>query len=223
VWIERFKKNGLILPLALTTFLINSCATSPTGIPQLSLISDAKVNEMGRSAYNEMRKQTPSSKNKSQVRYVKCIVNAITKTIDTDYQWQTTVFADDQVNAFALPGGKMGIYSGMFKVAKNQHQVAAVMAHEVGHVLANHGKARLSSGIATQAVVIGAALALGSSQSKAEQLQLAALGVGLQVSDYSNKKIEQCHEPSYANLRASSIERSNSSVWLIRLSNHGVF
>jgi predicted Zn-dependent protease len=82
----------------------------------------------------------------------------------TRYVWEVTLFADSQVNAFALPGGKIGVYEGLLDVAINQHQLAAVMAHEVGHVLASHSNERASQATLRN-VGFGVAQLLGVSDS----------------------------------------------------------
>ena len=72
------------------------------------------------------------------------MIAALEPTQQAAYRWEVTVFDSPQANAFALSGGKIGIYAGLFDVAYNQDQLAAVMAHEVGHVLAKHGNERAS-------------------------------------------------------------------------------
>src|SRR5690606_41408419 len=64
-----------------------------------------------------------------------------------DWDWQFTLFDNPEPNAFALPGGKVGVYTGLFKVAQNDAQLAAVIGHEVGHAIARHGAERMSPGI----------------------------------------------------------------------------
>src|SRR5690606_16847088 len=92
------------------------------------------------------------------------------------------VFKSDQVNAFALPGGKIGFYTGIIKVANTPAQLAAIMGHEVGHVLAKHGNERVSQGLATQIALTGAQIVLreDGQLDKKSQLIVAGLGVGAQ-------------------------------------------
>ena len=80
------------------------------------------------------------------------------------------------VNAFALPGGKMGVYTGMLKVAENQDQLASVLGHEVGHVLAQHANERMSQ---QQLTSVGLAVAAGSGYLDSASMQ--ALGLGAQI------------------------------------------
>ena len=85
-------------------------------------------------------------------------------------------FKDDDPNAFALPGGKMGVYTGMLKVAENQDQLAAVLGHEVGHVLAQHGNERMS-----QQQLTNVALAAAAGSGYVDSASMQALGLGAQI------------------------------------------
>ncbi|GAL03329.1 Zn-dependent protease [Photobacterium aphoticum] len=88
------------------------------------------------------------------------------------------VFDSDQVNAFALPGGKIGVYTGLLKVAKNQDQLATVIGHEVAHVIAQHSNERLSR---TQMADIGLELSsLAISGTQYHGAAMAGLGLGVQ-------------------------------------------
>lgn len=136
---------------------------------------------MGVNAYQEMKKKTPTSKDPGVNRYARCVADAITREVDAKKQWEVTVFKDDKtVNAFALPGGKIGVYTGLLKVAKTPDQLAAVLGHEVGHVIANHSNARVSAAYATQAGLQLAQVLAGAASPQKQQL-LGLLGVGAQV------------------------------------------
>lgn len=91
------------------------------------------------------------------------------------------VFDSDQVNAFALPGGKIGVYTGLLNVAVNQDQLATVIGHEVAHVLADHSNERLSQSQLANTGLSITSVALGSSEYKQYQgMTMAALGLGVQ-------------------------------------------
>lgn len=134
----------ILWPLAAASVLAAGCATSPLGRSQLKLISDDQMSQMGVAAYRDLQKKTPRSGDGRQTRYVTCVADAITGQIAGQRDWEVTVFDDPQVNAFALPGGKIGVYSGLLKVAVTQDQLAAVIGHEVSHVLAGHSSERVS-------------------------------------------------------------------------------
>lgn len=163
----------------------SSCATSPEGRSQLKLLPEDQINSMGEQSFEQIKQETAETKNENMRAYVQCIANAIIPQLDKDnnpVMWEVRVFADDQANAFALPGNKIGVYEGLFKYAVNQHQVAAVMGHELAHVIAQHGNERVSDQLAAQAGLTIAAIALGTSSVSDDNkaLVLAGLGVGVQ-------------------------------------------
>jgi len=165
----------------LSTLICSSCATSPTGQRQLNLVSDQQMTSMGLSAYADMKKSISISRDRRKTAYVRCIGSAITASINDNQQWEITLFDDDQINAFALPGGKIGVYTGLLDVAKTPDQLAAVIGHEVAHVRAKHGKARLSANMAGQAGLAIGQIALGIGGGSNGSMALAALGLGVQV------------------------------------------
>ncbi|XDD48116.1 M48 family metallopeptidase [Leptospira sp. WS39.C2] len=133
--------------LVVLCFLISACNTSPTGRRQIILVGDEEMNEMGTQTFIDMKSKTPIDTRPNSNSYVKCIVQAqLAVTTDTTgvSDWEVVVFKDNSPNAFALPGGKIGVFTGMFSVAKNKDQLAAVIGHEIGHVIARHGNERVS-------------------------------------------------------------------------------
>lgn len=154
-----------------------ACATSPTGRTQLKLFSSSEIARMGAAAFDEMRAQEPTIDRGPLVDYVECVARPMLDIVGGD--WRVSVFDDDQVNAFALPGNNIGVYRGLLTVAENQHQLAAVIGHEIGHVLADHGNERISTAFAAQAgLELAAAVAGGTPQGNQV---MAALGLGTQV------------------------------------------
>ncbi|MBS62974.1 M48 family metallopeptidase [Salinisphaera sp.] len=159
--------------------LLVACATSPTGRNQLKLFSEEKIAQMGVQSYQQMKQKEPIDTSTADNRYVKCVADAVTRV--TGGEWEITVFKDDQVNAFALPGGKIGVYSGLLDVAKTDDQLATVIAHEVGHVLADHGNERVSQQAATQGGLQVVSAFLGGGGGGGNQAVMSALGLGAQV------------------------------------------
>lgn len=156
----RWKRT--VTALALATALAG-CATttSPTGRTQYMAYSDNDLNQAGAQAFAEMKSRQKTVSGGSQNSYVNCVVKALVQQLPPDWRnlpWETAVFVDDAPNAFALPGGKVGVNTGMFKVAKNQDQLAAVIGHEIGHVYARHSNERVSRQAATSTglAVLGA-------------------------------------------------------------------
>lgn len=161
------------------TVALVACATSPMGRRQLLLQPAAQMDQMGLTAYEQLKQQTPLSTNQKQINYVTCISNALTATLEKQQNWEINLFEDPTANAFALPGGFMGVHTGLLNVATNQHQLAAVVGHEIGHVLAQHSNERVSIEMATST---GMQLlqALAGEQTAEKQMVFAALGVGAQ-------------------------------------------
>jgi predicted Zn-dependent protease len=144
-------KNFQTIQLCIFLSLLGACASSPLNRRQVVLYSDAEMAQQGVSAYRQMQSELPQTSNLRETRYAQCVANYVVAALNEDQRgssaWEVTVFDNEQANAFALPGGKIGVYNGLFSVAQNQHQLAAVMAHEVGHVLANHGNERASQSV----------------------------------------------------------------------------
>ena len=157
--------------------LISACATSPTGRSQLAFMPETQINQMGLKAFSNLKQQKPLSKNSRHNQFVQCIAEAIIH--ETGGRWEVVVFEDDSLNAFALPGNKIGVHSGLVKLVDNQDQLAAVIGHEIGHVLAHHSNERVSQ---KMAVSQGMALltAISSPKTVLGQSALGLLGVGAQ-------------------------------------------
>jgi predicted Zn-dependent protease len=163
---------------------IAGCATSPLGRSQMMFVGDAEMDKMGVEAFEQLKKEQKISSDGSVNAYVTCVANAITSALpEAAGPWEVRVFEDDNANAFALPGRKIGVHTGLLKVAKNQDQLATVIGHEVGHVIARHSGERVSNQIAAQggAQAIGLVLgAAGDPSSPLNGIAMAALGVGAQ-------------------------------------------
>lgn len=129
---------------------VTGCTTSPTGRHQMMLVSEGQVTEMGEEAFSQLKSENPVSRNQSLTRYVNCVADAIIPLVPGSYNWEVVLFEDNSVNAFALPGGKIGVFIGLLDVAENQHQLATVIGHEIAHVIARHSAARVSNQLATQ-------------------------------------------------------------------------
>lgn len=159
------------------------CATSPTGRSQLMLVSDAQVNQMGITSFNDMRKAGKFANAPRQRAYATCVADALIKVLPRPWntmKWEVQIIDDDTANAFALPGGRIGVNQGMFKVATNQNLLAVVLGHELSHVVSRHGAERVSDQMAAQ-VGVAAGSAYGASKGLNPDLVQAALGMGTQL------------------------------------------
>ena len=139
-----------VLSGALLALLLAACATttSPTGRRQImGGVSQQQLDQLGAQAFAETKAKQTLSTDGKQNAYVQCVVNALVAELPQQYRgvrWETALFVEKEPNAFALPGGKVGVNTGIFSVAKNQDQLAAVIGHEIGHVISRHHEERLT-------------------------------------------------------------------------------
>ena len=153
----------IVLSLVVVAVLA-ACATttSSTGRRQyVGAVSQDQLNQLGAQAFTEAKQKGPLSNDGKQNAYVRCVVDALVQQLPESQRairWESAVFAEKEPNAFALPGGKVGVNSGLFTVARNQDQLAAVIGHEIGHVVERHHV----EGITRQMGSAGAVLLLGA-------------------------------------------------------------
>ncbi|NVK24382.1 MAG: M48 family metallopeptidase [Gammaproteobacteria bacterium] len=169
--------------IILSLFILNACTKSPTGRSQLAFVSKDKLEKMGTESFEQMKQEQKISEDKELTQFVQCVADAITPNVSKeahDGDWEVVLFDSPQVNAFALPGGKIGVYTGILEVTENADQLAAIMGHEVAHVIANHSNERLSSNQAAAGVQALASVLLAGQDESTQQYSMAALGVGLQ-------------------------------------------
>ncbi|WP_202603365.1 M48 family metallopeptidase [Photobacterium halotolerans] len=170
-----------ITSLLASALLLAACSNSPTGRQQVLLFSEQDMSQLGAQSFEEMKKKEKINTDPQVNAYVQCVTRALTASLGRQPEapsWEVIVFDSDQVNAFALPGGKIGVYTGLLKVAKNQDQLATVIGHEIGHVLAKHSNERLSrSQLANLGLQISS-VALGGTEY--QEMAMAGLGLGVQ-------------------------------------------
>ena len=174
---------------------IGGCEMNPyTGRHQLLMSSVAEEVQMGTQAYSQV-KSDPKMRQSQDPREIEPVKRVAARIIEAakrskygdiaqQFQWEVTVIKDDKtLNAFALPGGKIAVYTGIFTVTKTEAGLAAVMGHEVVHALARHGAERMSQGQLTNVAlqVAGAAAGASGGGGLMSQATMAALGVGAQV------------------------------------------
>lgn len=175
------------LPTALlVALLIGACSTSPTGRTQLVLKSDAELAIEGTRQFRQVQEQAPLVKNGATIDYVACVADAIVAELDGDGEdlyWEMAIVDQPDINAFVLPGGKIVVKAGILTVTENQHQLAAVLGHEVAHVTARHTNERASRasvagfGIDVASILIGGGYARQTMGARSALSTGAALGI----------------------------------------------
>ncbi len=194
--VERQHRGiAAVLSVVMIAATMTACETNPyTGRRQLLMTSVAQEMDLGAQAYNQV-KSDPKVRLSQDPRETEPVKRVAARIIEAakrskyaemakQFQWEVTVIKDDKtMNAFALPGGKIAVYTGIFPVAKTEAGLAAVMGHEVVHALARHGAERMSQGQLTNAAlqVAGAAIGASGSSPLLSQAAMAALGAGAQV------------------------------------------
>lgn len=167
------------VPVACLVGLLAGCEAAPvTGRSQLILFPESQDAELGLQAYQQILAKSKVSKDARLNERVQTVGRRIAAVSGhPEFDWQFTLLENDQPNAFALPGGKVGVNTGLFKVAKNDAQLAAVIGHEVAHAIARHGAERMSHGVLAET---GLAV-LGATTNEASHVQLAAAAATLGV------------------------------------------
>jgi predicted Zn-dependent protease len=161
--------------------LFAGCDTVPvTGRSQLNLISPSQEMQLGLSAFEETKKEVPICKDMLANEMVKRVgqrIAAVASKDMPDAQWEFVVFESKEANAFCLPGGKVGVYTGILPITKDEAGLATVLGHEIAHAVARHGGERMS-----QAMVIqGGGSLLGAGLQNADPRWQAAAGLAYGV------------------------------------------
>ena len=190
--------NSSLLRLALTlvclSWLILGCETNPyTERSQLLIFPESQEVQMGEQAYTQVLDdpKVQVSEDPQEVNPVRRVATRIIQAARQSryaesarkFDWEITVIKDDKTkNAFALPGGKIAVYTGIFPEAKNEAGLAAIMGHEVVHALARHSGERMSQLQLGQLTLAAAAIGMeaGNVSNTTSRATMAALGVGLQ-------------------------------------------
>ncbi len=163
--------------------LLAGCTTVPeTGRRQVMLISTGEEAQLGLTSFNQMKKQTPVSKDAAANAMLQRVGQRIAAVADLpNAQWEFVLFDSKEANAFCLPGGKVGIYTGILQITRDEAGLATVIGHEVAHAVARHGAERLSEAALIQmgGQMLGAGLS--ATDPKTQALASIAYGLGTQV------------------------------------------
>jgi len=182
----------ITLSLFLMALLVESCGSVPfTGRQQLQLVSNQEVIALSLQQYQDFMRTAPLEKGTTNALMVNRVGTRLAKAVETFYtnngytselenfSWEFNLVKENSVNAFAMPGGKVVVYTGLLPVTQTEEALAVVVGHEIAHVIAQHSNERLSQQIALQ---YGGAIAgglLGNSQAM-QQLGNTVFGLGAQ-------------------------------------------
>lgn len=162
--------------------LIAGCATAPeTGRRQVLLVSPSQEAQLGMQAFDEIKRDERVIARGKDAEMVRQVGQRIARVAQLpNAQWEFVLFDDDSPNAFALPGGKVGIYKGILPITQNEAGLATVMGHEVAHAVARHSAERMSQGLLAQIGGSVLSAALGSEASVTKDMVMQAYGLGAQ-------------------------------------------
>jgi len=185
-------KSKVIFLLIMSLLL--ACQTVPvTHRSQLSLIPSDQMMAMSFNSYGEFLQSHKVVKNTAQARMVQEVGMRIEHAVERyfsdhnmanrlkGYRWEFELIQDDAANAWAMPGGKVVVYTGILPITQNETGLAVVMGHEIGHAVAEHGNERMSQALIAQLGGIALSSALSRYPGQTQQLFMAAYGVGSQV------------------------------------------
>ena len=180
---------------------LGGCVRAPgTARDQFIYISEEKEIAMGVSAYRELLRKAPVSDDPELTEMVNRVGQRIAAVANKpEYEWEFAIIRDDRmINAFALPGGKVAVFTGILKLTKNEDGLATVIGHEVAHALQRHGAERYSRSILETIGQVGA-LAAGAAVGRPDAAMAAMSAYGVGVSLPFGRKQES--EADYIGLR----------------------
>ncbi len=178
-------RTGVLLA-GLLALCVCGCYTVPeTGRRTLSLIPDSQMNLLGLQSFSELKTQERISQDPVMNEAVQRVGTRIAAAVGDripNAKWEFVLFENDEmINAFAMPGGKVGFYTGMFRVADTDDALAIVMGHEIAHVAARHGTERLSQALVVEALGRSLSAALEKEEDETRRIAMAAFGLGTSI------------------------------------------
>jgi predicted Zn-dependent protease len=188
--------------IGFSSWLLFSCTTSPvTGRRDINLVSEGEEMQLGLASFDQLKTNTPISKDPTINAMVQRVGKQIAAIADKDMpnaKWEFVVFDSKEANAFCLPGGKVGVYTGIMPIAKDDAGLATVMGHEIGHAVAHHGASRMSKAMVSQGVGQAAGALVGTSKyAQYQDTFMSLYGVGSKVAvelPYSRKQESEADE-----------------------------
>ncbi len=190
----RKASGSTILALAGLLVVLAGCSQVPiTGRRQLNFVPASLVTSMSLQQYDQLISQSRVVTGTREAAMVQKVGAKIVQAVEqytkekgikdpfANYKWDFNLIQDPNVNAFAMPGGKVVVYTGILPVTQNEAGLATVLGHEIAHVFAEHGAERLSQGLLAQMGEIGLEAALSKQPEQTKSLFTSAYGLGTQV------------------------------------------
>ena len=182
-WKVRLIPIVLFAIYGLYYYVSNQEAVPITGRTHLVDMTREQEMSLGLQSYQDILSQSKVLPQGEAIDLIRTIGQKLAKAaadVDPGFDWEFNVIQSDQANAFALPGGKTAVYTGLFPVAKNANGLAVVMGHEIAHAIARHGAERMAYQKLVQIGSTAASVALGDMDYQTQRAVMGALGVGAQ-------------------------------------------
>ena len=164
-----------LIPVVATALTLAACSSQPTQATRAEMEAESTR------AFNQMRASMPLVTDRETIDFVACVAQAVVEVLEppySDIEWDLAIFESESVNAFAMPGGKIGVLSGLLKVTENEHQLATVIGHEIAHVTAEHSANRAKQAGLTNFGINAVAIILGGGYSGATYTAQQAIAYG---------------------------------------------
>jgi len=176
-----FHLARIISLVVVCAFVLAGCTTVPeTGRTQMNFLTAADEMQMGLTEFDKMKKEVPISKDAAANALLQKVGKRIAAVAPMpNAQWEFVVFESKEANAFCLPGGKVGVYTGILPITKDEGGLATVIGHEVAHAVARHGGERISTAMGLQ--LLGAAVDASTQNTKYHNYAVAGYGLGSQL------------------------------------------
>jgi len=186
-------ESKLVVLCGLLLLLSGCTEVAITGRRQFNLVPDSMINSMAFQSYGEFLSQNKLSNDFSKTQMVKRVGGRIQKAVEqycannnikdrlTGYQWEFNLIEDDSLNAWAMPGGKVVVYTGLLKVTQTEAGLATVISHEIGHVFAKHGAERMTQGLLVDLGGMALSEALANKPAQTQNLFKQSYGIGTQL------------------------------------------
>ena len=178
----KLLRNMFLILLSL--IIIAGCThkTPYTNRSQMIFMSPKDELALGEKSYQEALSDAKVITETKDANRVKTIGSKIAKVANrSDFNWEFNLVQNDALNAFCLPGGKVVVYTGILKVARNDDQLATVISHEIAHALARHGAERMKSSMLQQGVQALGNVVLAVGAPEYQNIFNQTYGIGTQV------------------------------------------
>jgi len=189
----KIAKRIIVLIISFSALFI-SCSTVPiTGRSQLSLIPDSEMLAMSFQQYDQFLDESKVSNDGEAVKRVQRVGRNIQHAVEKfmrekklldrleGYKWDFNLIESDQVNAWAMPGGKVVVYTGILPITQDDTGLAVVLGHEIAHAIAEHGNERMSQELLRQAGAVSLMVAMNNEPAQTKALWLGIYGAGTQL------------------------------------------